>query len=471
MQDSDLQELQKDTFVIIIALVIILGFILFYTTLVRTFVFGHHNTFWWLPSVLIFATCFYSYKLYRNDRFRRGTYFFIGGLTLFIVSFMITPSTQFPQLEIYLLALVVVTASILINPQAAVQTAGFAIVFTLGMALILNGVSWDSIVLLVAPLSITLAVAAATWIGFDYLIGAIQVLLDTHGRAHQRSRKLFESQYELEIAYKMLEQANEALAEAQFTAVQANEFKTRFVTNLSHELRTPLSAIINLSFILSKGRYGEVTSEQSDYLTRIHDAGNMLLQIVNDLLDLAKIEAGQMRLFREPVDLAALAANVITTVSGLITDKPVELRQEIEPNLPKIYGDGTRIRQIMLNLLGNAIKYTDEGSVTLRIAQANEDFVKISVIDTGTGIKSEEFERIFEEFKQAQEAFASRKIGTGLGLPISKQFVEMHGGQLWGESEYGKGSAFHFTLPINSEIISDNSTEHEEILQDKVVSL
>ena len=471
MQDSDLQELQKDTFVIIIALVIILGFILFQLSLIKILVFGYNNALWWVPSVLVLATCFYSYKLYRNDRFRPGSYVFVGGLTLFLVSFMVAPSTQFPQLEIYLLALVVVTAGILIGPQAAVQTAGFAVIATLGMAVILNGAAWDSVALLVAPLVITLVMAVAVWTGFDPLIQVVQVLLEDHGRAHQRSRKLFESQYELEIAYKMLEQANDALATAQATAVQANEFKTRFVTNLSHELRTPLSAIINLSFILSKGRYGDVTAEQSDYLSRIHDAGNLLLQIVNDLLDLAKIEAGQMQLFREPVDLAAIAANVITTVSGLITDKPVNLIQEVAPNLPKIYGDGTRIRQIMLNLLGNAIKYTDEGRVTLRIAQASADFIKISVIDTGTGIKAEEFDGIFEEFKQTQEAFASRKIGTGLGLPISRKFVEMHGGQLWGESEYGQGSAFHFTLPVNLEPVPDNSNHQEEFLEDKVVSL
>ena len=471
MEDSDLQELQKDTFVIIIALVIILGFILFYLSLIKTLVFGHNGILWWIPSALILITCFYSYKLYRNDHFRPGTYVFVGGLTLFVVSFMIAPTTEFPQLEIYLLALVAVTAGILIGPQAAMQTAGFAAVSSLGVAIALNGASWGGVAFLFTPLAITLIAAVALWLGFVPLISVIKVLLEGHGRAHQRSQKLFESQFELEIAYKMLEQANDALATAQATAVQANEFKTRFVTNLSHELRTPLSAIINLSFILSKGRYGDVTLEQDDYLTRIHDAGNLLLQIVNDLLDLAKIEAGQMQVFREPVDLMGIAANVITTVSGLITDKPVELKQEIEPNLPLVYGDGTRIRQIMLNLLSNAIKYTDEGSVTLRIIQDSVDFIKVSVIDTGTGIKSEEFEGIFEEFKQTQEAFASRKIGTGLGLPISKKFVELHGGQLWGESDYGKGSKFHFTLPINLEIASDNSNHQAEFLQDKVVSL
>jgi signal transduction histidine kinase len=449
MQDTDQRELQKDVFVIIIALIIVLSIILFYVTLIKTVAFDNPQSLWWLPSTLSLATTFFSYRQYRQYHFRRAVYSLVAGLTLTIVAFMVAPNTQFPYLELYLIALIVAIAGLLIKPVAALHTAVFAMLSTLIMTIILDGVSPASLAPLAAPWLIALVVVAIIWGGFDRLIEAIRWVLDRHGRAHQRSRQLYENQYELEIAYKLLEQANISLLDAQVEAVRANEFKTRFMTNLSHELRTPLSAIINLSFILSRGRYGEVTPEQQDYLMRIHDSGNLLLQIVNDLLDLAKIEAGQMEIFREPVDLAAIAANVITTVSGLITDKPIELRQEIQPNLPKIYGDGTRLRQILLNLLGNAIKFTHQGSVTLRIVQESDTQIKVSVIDTGPGIKPEDFDKIFEEFKQSQEAFASSQLGTGLGLPISKKFVEMHGGRLWGESEYGKGSAFHFTLPVH----------------------
>jgi signal transduction histidine kinase len=246
----------------------------------------------------------------------------------------------------------------------------------------------------------------------------------------------------------LLETANVRLQEAEAAAVQANRLKTRFITSLSHELRTPLSAIINFSFILSKSQHGQVTLEQQDYLNRIHNAGDLLLEIVNDLLDLAKVEANQMELFREPVDLAAISATVIPTVAGLIADKPLELRQEIVADLPLVDGDQTRIRQILLNLLGNAVKYTQRGHIILRIVPESEQFVRVSVIDTGIGIKSEDFQRIFEEFQQTEDAFALRKVGTGLGLPISKKFVELHGGQLWVESVYKVGSTFHFTLPV-----------------------
>ena len=323
---------------------------------------------------------------------------------------------------------------------------------------------------LMLPLIINYAAAGLIWIAFDQLTGGLKWILDRHGRAQQRSQKLIESQHQLEAAFKMLEQSNRKLKEAQEAAEQASEFKSRFIANLSHELRTPLSAIINLSFILSKGRYGEVSLEQQDYLMRIHDAGNWLLQIVNDLLDLAKIEAGQMRLFREPVDLAAIGANAMDTVSGLVTEKPVELRQEIAPDLPKIYADGTRIRQVLLNLLGNAIKNTDQGSITLRIGRENHTHVMVSVLDTGVGIKPEDLEKIFEEFKQTQESFASRKLGTGLGLPISKKYVELHGGQLWGLSEFGKGSTFHFTLPIDQVNDLESSDRDEGLVPEKAVN-
>jgi signal transduction histidine kinase len=475
MSDSDLKELQKDTYVIVIALVIVLSLILLYVTLIRAYVFDRSNALWWFPSLLGLATCFFSYRLYRRERFRSATYVLVGGLTLAIVSFIFAPITELRHLEIYLLVLTVIMAGLLISPRAGLLTATVGAVLSVGLVLILNDWSWDSLVPLLPPLILSFAVAGIIWLSFDQLTGILKGVLDSHGRAQQRTQRLIESQEELETAYKMLEQSNEQLKEAQKAAEQASEFKSRFIANLSHELRTPLSAIINLSYILSKGRYGQVNAEQQDYLMRIHEAGNWLLQIVNDLLDLAKIEAGQMRLFLEPVDLAGIAANAMDTMAGLVTDKPVELRQEIEAGLPKINGDGTRIRQILLNLLGNAIKHTDEGSITLRIARENADHVMISVIDTGLGIKPEDLERIFEEFKQTQEAFASRKLGTGLGLPISKKYVELHGGQLWGLSEYGKGSTFHFTLPIEA---GDTAEQHglgkdivqdQDVIQDNVV--
>jgi signal transduction histidine kinase len=452
MQDADLQELQKDTFVVVVILVATLALILFYILLVMYWLVGPSNRssyqYWWLPSTLAVATCLISFRLYKGNRFRQGTYVLIGGLTLAIVSFMFWPDSRFSELQVYLLILVVAMAGLLISPGATFQAAAFAVVVTLSVAFYLDGFSGQTVGPLLAPLAMTIGMAVVSWISSNHLTTAMNWALHSQERAHQRTQELFESQQELQKAYQLLETTNVRLKEAEAAAVRANELKTRFITNLSHELRTPLNAIINFSYILSRNWHGAVTAEQADYLTRIHNAGELLLQIVNDLLDLAKIEAGQMELFKEEVDLAAVSASVMTTIAGILTDKPIELRQDIPLTLPRVLGDETRIRQVLLNLLGNAAKYTDQGSIILRAVKNGSHFVKVSVIDTGIGIRPEDFGRIFEEFQQTQEAFALRKVGTGLGLPISRKFIELHGGKIWVESELTQGSAFHFTLPI-----------------------
>jgi signal transduction histidine kinase len=478
MHDSDLQELQKDTFNIVIVLTAIYGLVLLYIVLIKAFVLAQNIPYWWLSPTLIFATCIHCYNLTKSGHFRRGTYRFIGGLVITVISFMLSYEYErFHQREAYLLVLVVAMAGLLINPRAAIYTAIFAITLTVSAAFVLNGANVYSLVSLAAlfaPLTLTGAMAMVSSVSSEHLTTTLKWAMDSQARAQHRARELFEKQLELQKAYQMVETANIRLKQAEAAAVQASQFKTRFITNLSHELRTPLSAIINFSYILSKKRYGDVTPEQQDYLKRIHEAGDLLLNIVNDLLDLAKIESGQMEIFREPVDLAALGRGVMDTISGLVSDE-VELRQEISPNLPRVSGDQTRIQQILLNLLGNAIKYTNRGYITLRMVRQEPDngrgFVQVSVIDTGIGIKVEDFERIFEEFQQTQEAFAMRKVGTGLGLPISKKFVELHGGQLWLESEYGRGSTFHFTLPVAVEEVLPEPSTQPEIIQDKVMSL
>ncbi|MBN1993557.1 MAG: HAMP domain-containing histidine kinase [Anaerolineae bacterium] len=265
-----------------------------------------------------------------------------------------------------------------------------------------------------------------------------------------------------------LKATRQHLQKAEHAAAEAKALQHRFISNLSHEMRTPLTAIINFSYILSQTDGGGDMSEEQklDYLGRIYEAGEFLRDIANDLLDLAKIEAGQMELFWEPVDLAEISAGVMKTVAGLIEDKPIALRQEIPPYLPAINADKVRIRQILLNLLSNAAKYTNQGDITLRVTDHNSQ-LKISVIDTGIGIKTEDFERIFEEFQQAEEAFTLRKPGAGLGLPISKKFVELHGGQLWVESEKGRGSAFHFTLPLNTSTPATPENEGQSLVENE----
>lgn len=461
MRDSNLQEIQKETFFTILIVMTIVGATLLYILLLglQDGLFDL-DAYWWLPSSLVLLTCAISYKLYKRDYFRPAAYIFIGGLIISVNSFALWPNSDYRHAHIYLLILVVALAGVLIDPGRAAQAAAFAVVVTVGWAIYLNGAfSWQILKPLLMPLGMTCAMAIISWLNSNQLITTAQWALYSQRRTEQRSQELFESQQELQKAYQLLETTNYRLKQAEVAATEASELKTRFIRNLSHELRTPLSAIINFSYILSQGYHGQVTKEQSDYLMRVHDSGELLLEIVNDLLDLAKIESGQMSLFLEVIDVADVGVSVMNTISGVVADKPIELRQEIEDNLPKVKCDATRLRQVLMNLLGNAAKYTDEGTITLRMACNDETYVHVSVVDTGIGIKKKDFEAIFEEFQQTEEAFALRKVGTGLGLPISKKFVELQGGRLWVESEFGKGSTFHFTVPI---VLNPDDAAHYE---------
>jgi signal transduction histidine kinase/CheY-like chemotaxis protein len=241
-----------------------------------------------------------------------------------------------------------------------------------------------------------------------------------------------------------------AFAEQQRTAERLKEIdklKTQFLANMSHELRTPLNSIIGFSRVILKGIDGPLTELQKTDLTSIHNSGQHLLSLINNILDLSKIEAGKMELNFEEVDLGPILKSVVSTAVALVKDKPVALHQEIPDDLPIVWADPTRMRQIILNLVSNACKFTDEGAITIR-AQADHEKITISVADTGIGVPEDKLGSIFEEFTQV-DASTTRKVGgTGLGLPISRHFVEMHQGQIWVDSKPGRGSTFQFFIPI-----------------------
>lgn len=245
-------------------------------------------------------------------------------------------------------------------------------------------------------------------------------------------------------------QLEEALAEASTAreiAEEASQLKSQFLANMSHELRTPLNAIINFSYMLRNGMYGEVNPNQTSYLERVQGSGEHLLALINDILDISKIEAGHLQLYRETVNLAPLMDAAMATATSLTKSKPVHLEQHLEPDLPPVCADPTRLRQIMLNLLSNAAKFTEQGRISLR-ATRQEQMAVISISDTGVGIPADKFATIFEEFRQADEGSARSYQGTGLGLPICKRLIELHGGRIWLESTVGQGSTFSFSLPL-----------------------
>ena len=232
---------------------------------------------------------------------------------------------------------------------------------------------------------------------------------------------------------------------------EADRLKSQFLANMSHELRTPLNSIIGFSRVILKGIDGPVTELMQQDLTAIYNSGQHLLGLINDILDSAKIEAGKMELAFDEVNIQDLTHSVLSTMSGLIKDKPIEMRQFIEQDTPTVRADAIRIRQVMINLLSNAAKFTEEGSITVNVAPYREDgkkLVKISVTDTGSGISIQDQEKLFQAFSQVDASPTRKSGGTGLGLSICKQLINMHGGQIWVESKESEGSTFHFTLPL-----------------------
>ncbi len=229
----------------------------------------------------------------------------------------------------------------------------------------------------------------------------------------------------------------------------ASQHKSQFLANMSHELRTPLNAILGYTEMMVDGLYGDVPAKAQTVLERVQANGKHLLGLINDVLDLSKIEAGQLVLAAEDYSVADMVTTVMSATESLARNKKLGLESAIPAGLPRGTADARRLTQVLLNLVGNAIKFTDEGKVVISAARAGENF-ELSVIDTGPGIAPADQAKIFEEFQQVDNTSTRKKGGTGLGLSISRKIVELHGGRITVESEVGKGSTFKVTLPINA---------------------
>jgi len=230
----------------------------------------------------------------------------------------------------------------------------------------------------------------------------------------------------------------------------ASRHKSQFLANMSHELRTPLNAIIGYTELIADSIYGQVPDKMREVLERVDKSGRHLLGLINDILDLSKIEAGQLTLALTAYSMDGVAQAVATSVGALAAEKKLGFDLVMADDLPIGQGDERRLTQVLLNLVGNAIKFTDAGKVVVRVGTSGDAYV-VSVTDTGPGIAEADREKIFEEFQQADTTRAKAKGGTGLGLAISRHIVEMHGGRLWVESSLGEGSTFSFTVPVHVE--------------------
>lgn len=275
--------------------------------------------------------------------------------------------------------------------------------------------------------------------------------------------------------------AEAAIEQSRNAAETANRAKSQFLANMSHELRTPLNAIIGFSEILSDKTFGDLNDRQLKYITNILNSGRHLHQLINDILDLAKVEAGRMELSCKAFDVGKALMEVQTIVKTLAHKKQINLTIEVAPKLPPLVADEAKFKQIMYNLLSNAIKFTtDKGKVGVTAAIHHtagsdsisaEQFLEIAVTDTGIGIKAADQDRVFKEFEQVDSSYARQQQGTGLGLALTKRLVEMHGGRIRVESEgiEGKGSTFIFVMPISGETSSPTPLDRKPEKRDDVV--
>jgi signal transduction histidine kinase len=246
-----------------------------------------------------------------------------------------------------------------------------------------------------------------------------------------------------------LQRLAEAERLARERAEQSDRVKSAFLASMSHELRTPLNAIINFSKFLKKGLPGPVNQEQEELLGSISDSGQHLLNLINDILDMSKIEAGSLRLYVEPdVNVREIIGSAVQYVQPLLADKPVSLEQSVPETLPLLTGDRKRLLQIVLNVLSNACKFTETGCVRVSVS-VEGDKVRICVADSGPGIAPEDRENVFTAFKQTDSGLRQGS-GTGLGMPITLKLVEAHQGTIWFESQPGEGTTFYIDLPLVS---------------------
>ncbi len=371
---------------------------------------------------------------------------------LFLLTLVLIRDWQPNSLLPYFFVIFVAASSMMIAPIASFTTWAVSSGLMVVGVTLHSGMSFDTAVTLVGPIILSLVIAAVSYLSALEWQTAVESVTYLHQRAQERRDELFQIQEALSHSNARLQFLNEQLELARQEAVNERDIRTRFMNNVSHELRTPLNAIVNFAHILSQGGRGPVNELQSDYLGRVEQAGWHLLYVLNDLLDMAQITAGAFKLHLETADLHHICEEAMTNTRGLILDKPIELIRDYPAAWPLVQVDKMRIKQALINLLGNAAKYTEEGYIALRV-HPKDHLLYLIVEDTGIGIAPQYQEIIFQEFRQVDETAARKRIGTGLGLPITRHLIERHGGTITLDSAPGGGSKFTIILPITQKEI------------------
>lgn len=408
-----------------------------------------------LPWLLIVATSASAYLLIRVKHNRTAAWLYLAGLITFVG--MDIHVNLLASKAYFLLPLPVIFAGMIIEDKklpyitaTTIITAAIVTWLNVGIGALWSHVFPSAMVAVVSSVMFTLYAQSK--------LSLVQWAVDSQQKNVQRAEVFYEQReqlkdavLEVQKANGKLEKLNADLAVARKQAEDASQAKSTFLSNMSHELRTPLnivigysSSMLNMPAMYQNKPLADVYRKD---LNAILSNGQYLLGLINDILDLSKIEAGKLHIHPEAVDLQSTIRGIVATSVGLAQQKPIQVRPDVSDNLPKVWGDETRVRQILLNLMSNAIKFTDSGSVTLS-ASVVDNQVRLAVTDTGVGIPEDALQRIFDRFEQAQYDTDRHYGGTGLGLDISQRLCEMHGSKLQVTSVIGQGSTFWFTLPL-----------------------
>lgn len=374
---------------------------------------------------------------------------------------MTNTTDTFTQMAVFILPVIVFLSGLLLPPASTLMMATIAT----GVAVLAPNISTLpdlsafglSGTQIFAGFLVYLAALFAVQVSGE-LYQITEWALSNYQRERRTNDELFDKRQALQMSLKRSEilgeklmDSNKELEVAYGTAEEARQFRGQFLANMSHELRTPLNAIIGFSETMIKFPMMYDNQSLPDMyerdLSQIYDSGRQLLHVINDILDLAKVDAGKLEIHMQEVDIGPIIAAVTSTARGLIKGQPIMFEENLPDPLPTVWADESRLRQVLLNLYSNACKYTDDGKISLDVA-VKDKLIYFNVKDSGVGIAPEFHKAIFEEFQQATTAGRDVRSGTGLGLPISKQLLELMNGKLWLESELGVGSTFTFSLEV-----------------------
>lgn len=402
-----------------------------------------------VAAFLVMLGCAATGFVLRTGRFLVAAWIYAATVMICMAALLYSPPGLSRAAAPYGIIMLIFVVGLLLSPRVLPLLWLISSAVVLGVPALYDGVFSTEPNQIIAILMGAASALLVTQISGE-LYAIAEWALSSYRRERERKLELHASQFELEKTLARIRVLAEDLEEARAAAEEAKNFRGQFLANMSHELRTPLNAVIGFSdtMLHYPEMYDDIPlpAEYHRDLAQIYASGTQLLHVINDILDLSKVDAGKLDVVYERVELMPVVKAAMSTATGLVGEKPVKLLHNVPDELPDVWADANRVRQVLLNLYSNAAKFTDEGAITLGV-EIQPDEIILSVKDTGIGIPPEEHALIFEEFRQGHGGTNRKVTGSGLGLAISRHLVRLMNGRIWVESCVGEGSTFYFSLP------------------------